>query len=61
MICFDELINKPEININKLNCFLQTHLTIDDLYLVMDAKLIKKSKSLVRQFKAILIYIKNYF
>lgn len=59
LMCFDDLITKPRIQIDRLNNLLGSSLTEDDLSFVLDRRLLKKSQSLTAQIKAILIFIKN--
>ncbi len=58
---YEELIEKPEEAIARLNAHLDSTLTLDDLRATYKGILYKApNNSLWRQFKAILIYLKNY-
>ncbi len=59
-IHFEDLLLRPEKNIEKLNGYLGTDLTISDLKKVYNDPLYKKRKNLFDFIKAVLIYFKNY-
>ncbi|WNC72535.1 sulfotransferase [Thalassotalea psychrophila] len=60
-INFDKLISKPEPQIEKINQFLGVDLSREDYNNVANLALVKESRSYIRQVKALLIFIKNYF
>jgi hypothetical protein len=57
---YDRLVQQPQIEIDKLNDFLKSSLSLQDFTKVYTSKLGKKTYDYKKLFKAILIYIKNY-
>jgi hypothetical protein len=60
-ITYENLIVHPEDVIGKLNAYLGTNLTVDDLKAIYTLPLYKVPRSSpIDYFKAVLIYLKNY-
>jgi len=59
-ILYEDLLLHPEETIGRLNSFLNSNLTIEDLRTVYNGQLYKKSKTYFDLLKAIMVYIKNY-
>jgi hypothetical protein len=59
---YEDLIEKPADTIGQLNAYLDSTLTVEDLRAIYKGPLYKSPRySFRRQFKAMLIYYKNYF
>jgi len=60
-VSYEELIERPVETIRRLNEYLETALTIQDLKTVYHKPLFRNPRnSLLKHMKAILIYLKNY-
>jgi hypothetical protein len=60
-LTYEALIAQPEETIQRLNAFLGTHLTVDDLVAIYHKPLYKLPRSSAVDFvRAVLIYVKNY-
>jgi len=60
-VTYDRLIAHPEETIEKLNAFLEAHLSVKDLQVVYFKPLYKAPRTSAINFvKAVLIYLKNY-
>lgn len=59
-ILFDDLIVKPEATLERLNAYLGTALTVDDLRAVYNQPLHRAPRSTLDFVKAALIYARNY-
>jgi hypothetical protein len=58
---YERLIQKPSVEIDRLNAHLETRLTVDDLKCVYHKPLYKNPRnSWLKHVKAMLIYLKNY-
>ncbi|GAB3036118.1 sulfotransferase [Bowmanella dokdonensis] len=57
---FEDLQLQPEQTIERLNAFLGTQLSMDDLKAVYKKPLYQKSKGFKDKLKALAIYLKNY-
>jgi len=59
-ICYDDLISSPELMIKKINAFLDTALSLEDLKEVYKGSLGGRTWDTKKLLKAVLIYAKNY-
>jgi hypothetical protein len=60
-VAYEELIQRPDQAIGRLNEYLGTTLTVDDLKAIYRKPLYRNPRSsLVKHMKALLIYLKNY-
>ncbi len=57
---YDQLIEKPQLEIDKLNDFLQSSLSLKGFMSIFRGDVGKQTYSIKALFKAIFIYIKNY-
>lgn len=57
---FEDLLLEPEKTIGRINQYLGTELTVDDLRAVYRGELYKKPKGLRDLMLAVMIYLKNY-
>jgi hypothetical protein len=60
LLNYDQLVEEPQFEIDKLNVFLKSSLGLEDFTQVYHGKIGEKTYDYKKLFKAILIYIKNY-
>jgi hypothetical protein len=59
-LCYEDLILDPATVVGKMNSFLNTRLTVEDLAAVYNKPLYKKPRSRWDLLVALAIYVKNY-